>query len=118
MVYEQISSSKKRQAIRTHMVVRSGNPTRDPHLNIAHHRSDQHAELQVRELFTDAPMPTSTERLVRAVRTLAHRTETVIDLLPILVGILPECLLRLSLWVRPATRDPLLGFVPQPLIGL
>jgi len=88
------------------------------HLNIAHHRSDQHAELQVRELFPDAPMPTSTERLIRTVRTFAHRTETVINLLPILVSILPECLLSLALWVRPATRDPLLGFVPQPFVGL
>ena len=118
MVYRRISSSKKAQAIRTYMVVGRGNPTRDAHLNVAHHRTDHHAKLQIRELFPDAPMPTGTERLVRTLRALAHRTETVIDLLPILVSILIERLLSLALWVRPATRNPLLGFVPHRFVDL
>src|SRR5579863_2196408 len=118
MVCGQISSSKRGREYRTHMVVRSGDPTRDAHLNVAHHRSDQHAELQVRELFPDAPMPTGAEWLVRTVRALTHRTETVINLLPILVSIFVKRLLSLALWVCPTTRDPLLGFEPQRFVDL
>ena len=98
------------------MVVGRGNSTRDAHLDVAHHRADHHAK--IRELFPDAQMPTGTERLVWTLRALAHRTKTVIDLLPILVGILLERLLSLTLWVRPATRDPSLGFMPQHFVDL
>ncbi len=100
------------------MVVRLGNPTRDAHLNVAHHRTDQHAELQVRERFPDTSMPTGTKRLVRTLRALAHCTESVIDLLPIFVRVLLKRLLSLALWVNPAIRDPLLGFDPQRFIDL
>src|SRR5712675_1775034 len=109
---------KGTKQIRTYMVIWWGNTTRNTHLDAAHYRRDQRAKLQIRELFPDAPMPTSTEWLVRTLRALAHRTEPIIDLLPVLVRVLSKRLLSLALRIRPATRYPFLRFEPQRLVDL
>jgi hypothetical protein len=103
---------------KTYVVVRWRNTARDTHLNVAHHRAEQHAKLQVRKLFANAPMPTSTERLVRTFRALANGTKPIINLLAILISVLIKRFLSLALWVNPPTWDPFPGLEPQRFIHL
>ena len=118
IVYRRISTVYGDQTIRTYVVVRWWNTTRDAHLNVAHHRGDHYSQLQVRELFPDTPMPTSAERLIWTFRALANSTKPIINFLAILVSVLLKRCLCLTLWVRPPTRYPRVGLEPQRFIHL
>jgi hypothetical protein len=95
------------------MVIGGRNSTWNAHLDVAYNRQDQSTELQVCELFTNAAMPTSTERLIWAFRAFAHCTEAIVDLFAVFVNVLLERLLSLALWICPTTWDPFLSIEPQ-----
>lgn len=118
MVYRGISVPYGRQTVKTYVVVRWRNTTWDAHLNAAHHSGEHYAKLQVRELFADAPMSTSTERLVRTFRALANGTKPIINLLAVFIRVLLKRFLCLALWVRPPTRHPFSRLEPQRFIHL
>ena len=76
-------------------------------LDLAYNRSNDRAELQVRELLANAPMPARAERLLWALRALADCTKSIIDLLTVLVRIHFVGLRRETLGVAPSCWIPL-----------
>jgi hypothetical protein len=60
----------------------------------------------------------STERLVRTVSTLAHSTESIVNLLAVLVRVRVESLCSSSFGVAPPSRIPSKGFRPDMRVNL
>lgn len=83
---------------------------------IPHNIGEDGRKLSVRKLFTDTPVPASTERLVRRLGTLADRTETIVDLFGF--GVLGHGSGGKSLFVVPSGRIPDLGILPDTRVHL
>lgn len=90
----------------------------NPNLHHANDSRNKRAQLEVRKLLADTPMLARAERLIRALRALAHCAKPIVDLLPVLIRVHLERLGRYAFRVAPAERVPLVSVLPHRGIDL
>lgn len=86
-------------------------------LKVPHKRSQDRSELQIRELLADATMSSCSEWLVRALRSLANSTVSVVDSLAVTLLVLLSAGSSPRLFA-PSLRLPCLGICPHGGVDL
>lgn len=87
-------------------------------LEIPHKHTDDATQLNVGKLLSNAPMSTSTERLISTLGTLADFTKPVINRLAANVLVLVESLLGNTFRIRPTRGVPFGGVLPDAGVHL